>query len=1691
MPRKRKGGQSPARAPSGLPEGGSRGTSTGYRPSSMANKFTPGTSLSSSAEEDIVRNMKEMFSDLDPEVIYIVLSECDFKVENAMDSLLELSVAAADSGPILARVSGFERTAAALLSPHHFAEARSETDTAKPQLSSSSPTSFMTEDMDLLIDQEVQSLNAQQEVKGGHKSRQFSLTASHSQHMPLEALHLNSKQQCSGSSTEKQLQSLQIFGASSPLDQHSTFKDENSQGQEPVVDFKHLTTETPTDKNLPSVDLVALRRPSAFQVYTKQNPLNPLSEGAEDMASNATVGRTISKSITSNKKMDSSLSSSWNTDAPVFYPQVQENQGPAFITPVASNWPFEPRTVIPWHRPVSQAPLSLSAAIPRSWALPHPAPPPGQYSRLRLEGKVLVLLRGAPGAGKSTLARALLAYNPGGVILSTDDYFKVNEDYHFDSTVLGEAHSWNHNQAKIAFERGANPIIIDNTNMQGWEMKPYVVQALKHNYKVLFREPDTWWKNKPRELERRSTHGVRVETIRRMLDGYERFVTVQSIMGSQIPERKQQVATESRKQPGAIVPCPDLVGEPGQTDKNNKSHSQLISTLPDVSTVHDSNCSKSTQILQENTNMDTETLDTELDQQSVNQVIPDCIVESVINEDNCKDEMPVAFSESIRQRVRRERACRRPDSDSLEPAVVVKYTNHSDEDVRQKENTAEERAKSVEVKTLDFDGDWPSTGLLDQRQLRRHKRQHGKDNKDGEAKDNELGADNESTKNKDLSKSDITELQKLFDLIQTGAASINTDSSTLSSLSSSSDAELETDVKTDGRFEELQRLYDNVEQNLKEDKFKRVELPDCISDSKANETCITVRAPELDIEPTAGQHEINSNTSTENNEEIQDKEELCSSHVCQSLEFEGLVESESSLGEASGSQERKHRPIRRLGKQCKLALTFTQNCLESSVDSPECFAATAQDTDDPSLDLKPNIELCTEPGPKPDYEAPPSSFTQTESQDFALLWRVNHQNSLDTSVTEFSSNITVIYGDPTRFIPEMFCGTTAIQPTNHKEVPYHVLHEKSSQVVEKDLGTTQDQLDHLHILRRHFKLVTLDTLEDLYQKCQQDLEWTTNLLLDSGERFFRDDESEEEEDQSCARGGDEQVVNLRPCSDMLNVLQFKEQNSAGPDVVVEEIQQSNSAVCQPWSSSNTDSCGSITAPGLIPGTSVPQEKNNDSNETWLGTEERVPKSENKIDLSDNTQHKVTLQRDQEGGACGGSTSDAVGIEGLADEIQDDSCSMVEINRLLQAELEELDREEKHQEEERAKRQNVKEKRNQHIDIKSVELKLTTELALQLTELFGPVGVDPDTCFPEDCVLQMDLNLAKLLHQKWKESVQEKQKQAALSLQLLQESSAHWDNQELWPVEQSNPERFQVSTDGTPRDSRSDAGSRLPFMDHWNVSRPHVSLRNIIKEELVLQRNRETARQSQTVVAKRDGATLLKEDQLFARFPTIDRHFLQDIFRDNNYSLTQTELFLHSLLDEGPVKTVVAPEAPRITPHRAGSKDREKPVESVMPVYQDTEDPEYQDFRAEANLQRRRQLESFAKAAEAYKQGHKEVASFYAQQGHLHGQRMNEANHRAAVQIFERVNSSLLPQNILDLHGLHVDEALEHLNYVLEKKTRECEQGLCRPQLSVITGRGNHSLGGVARIRPAVRDYLTNKHYRFTEPKPGLVLVSLK
>ncbi|XP_030596469.1 NEDD4-binding protein 2 [Archocentrus centrarchus] len=1812
MPRRKKNGQSPARLPDGGPtERGNLGHSTSHPlpqayGGAMSSNFPPNT-----VKEKIVRQMQEMFSHLDPEVIYIVLSECDFKVENAMDSLLELSVAAEGTPPAPPPVSGFELTAAALLGPQHFSEPRPDTEPSKPSQQPSSPPSstLLTEELDLLVDRELETLTAQQDVDEEHRSSKYLSAGALLSSFPppplpqqaLPELLQSSLEHGSRGPSAEQLGpggylTEHKSGDSSSLDQLSTWEQKNSEGQQSVVNFAHLMTETSADTLKPPLDLAASGRPSAFQVYKKQDPTDTISENAGVMH---TDGGARSKMNTANPEPLDRLSPRWNLEAPVFFPRMHGNQMPAFITPVAqtpSNW------LPPWlsQGHLSQAPLKPFATIPKSWALPAAPQLPAHNSRLCLEGKVLVLLRGAPGSGKSTLARTLLEHNPGGAVLSTDDYFTRNGEYQFDPTALGEAHEWNHKRAKEAFEKGTNPIIIDNTNMQGWEMKPYVAQALKHGYRVLFREPDTWWKHKPKELVRRTTHSVHVESIRRMLEGYERFVTVQSIMRSQMPELKRQLLLQNRSSQltSSEAPCPDLVGQPRSAEGCQTSSSQLFSSLPDVSSV---GCSgevgmtedgthKSTESLNfqlgekptdsleasdENDDMDLGELDSELDAHlELNhpveeQRMPDCIVESVMNEDHCGDEMSVAFSESIRQRLRRERTSRR-----MEPADLVKDTNQLDSGTKVKEIMEEEEVEGAEVvryteekdipKTLNFLGDWPSEGPLKQREVRkreRHKEMHGKEDE---------GASQEGSEYKKTIRAqsgpDVTEAQKLLDLIQTGRATVSASSSLSPSLSLSSGEASEREDEADRSSEESHGSRSNSKErkrNMNRINGSRGDLPDCVLDWKPadsgivresrtddsdglkieNEGCseeerkstkpeigtgimsahlnpankenpssvlatnlvddsktleVTVCSNDMgnhSIEDEAAP-DVNISKYTENDRETAaETDGTYLSETCQTPVCEGSVETESSPS-TGGGQEGKLRQGRRSGKQCKLALTFTQNC-PLSVDCPD---TKAQNSDcchnssvgelnfnsNTSFDLKPNLDLSKfEASLEPPLLNPADTgcFTQTEPRDFALLWRLNHQtNPDDTASSACTSDLGVLYGDSSRFVPELSSAVSAadaVHPSGHREVPYRVVHEKGTQVGEKELGVTRDRLESLCILSRHFKLVSFDTLEDLYDKCSQDLEWATNLLLDSGEKFFRDEDVPADSNNTsglCAATC--QTVESISCPNALHEARSEDWPKATQHSTCETVSESEE------SQNNTDMSnlgGAVlvtSQPDAIP-----------SSEKSLDTDLSLPEAVKEGERSDNTEPKGISASDQDRGAWSKSLDNAI-IEKSGAEIEDEIASMEEVNRLLQAELEELEREQKQRREETRSRH--------HLDIQSVELKLPTELALQLTELFGPVGVDPGSCSADDYAVQMDLNLAKLLHQKWKETIQERQRQAALSFHLLQESSVHWgDSQAGIPgrQDQTQSANFLINTDGyMSLGSHPEACGPMPFMDHWSASRPHVSLREIMKEEQALQNNVEKTRQSRADLDQRNGATLLKENQLYSLFPTIDRHFLQDIFRDHNYNLRETELFLHSLLNEEPVKTVVAPEAPRSDHHRAASKERvkkQKPVESAVPSYQDTEDPEYEDFRAEAKLQRSRQLESFAKAAEAYKQGRKEVASFYAQQGHLHGERVREANHRAAVQIFERVNSSLLPSNILDLHGLHVNEALEHLAQVLQDKTKECEQGLCRPQLSVITGRGNHSQGGVARIRPAVIDYLTNKHYRFTEPKPGLVLVSLK
>ncbi|XP_033615869.1 NEDD4-binding protein 2-like 1 [Fukomys damarensis] len=138
------------------------------------------------------------------------------------------------------------------------------------------------------------------------------------------------------------------------------------------------------------------------------------------------------------------------------------------------------------------------------------------------------------------------------MIFSTDDFF-AREDgaYEFNPDFLEEAHEWNQKRARKAMRNGISPIIIDNTNLHAWEMKPYAVMALENNYEVIFREPDTRWKFNVQELARRNVHGVPREKIHRMKERYEHNVTFHSVLHAEKPSRMNRNQDRNNASPSS------------------------------------------------------------------------------------------------------------------------------------------------------------------------------------------------------------------------------------------------------------------------------------------------------------------------------------------------------------------------------------------------------------------------------------------------------------------------------------------------------------------------------------------------------------------------------------------------------------------------------------------------------------------------------------------------------------------------------------------------------------------------------------------------------------------------------------------------------------------------------------------------------------------------------------------------------------------------------------------------------------------------------------------------------------------------------------------------------------------------------------------------------------------------------------
>jgi len=101
--------------------------------------------------------------------------------------------------------------------------------------------------------------------------------------------------------------------------------------------------------------------------------------------------------------------------------------------------------------------------------------------------KNLILLRGLPGSGKSSLGEIIL-HCPGSNtpdVLSADNFFMDDKgNYNFDATKLKQAHNDCQQKCAERMKLEISRIVIANTFTEKWEMDPYYEMAERYKYRI-------------------------------------------------------------------------------------------------------------------------------------------------------------------------------------------------------------------------------------------------------------------------------------------------------------------------------------------------------------------------------------------------------------------------------------------------------------------------------------------------------------------------------------------------------------------------------------------------------------------------------------------------------------------------------------------------------------------------------------------------------------------------------------------------------------------------------------------------------------------------------------------------------------------------------------------------------------------------------------------------------------------------------------------------------------------------------------------------------------------------------------------------------------------------------------------------------------------------------------------------------
>ncbi|BDA46923.1 probable NEDD4-binding protein 2 at C-terminar half [Coccomyxa sp. Obi] len=147
---------------------------------------------------------------------------------------------------------------------------------------------------------------------------------------------------------------------------------------------------------------------------------------------------------------------------------------------------------------------------------------------------------------------------------------------------------------------------------------------------------------------------------------------------------------------------------------------------------------------------------------------------------------------------------------------------------------------------------------------------------------------------------------------------------------------------------------------------------------------------------------------------------------------------------------------------------------------------------------------------------------------------------------------------------------------------------------------------------------------------------------------------------------------------------------------------------------------------------------------------------------------------------------------------------------------------------------------------------------------------------------------------------------------------------------------------------------------------------------------------------------------------------------------------------------------------------------------------YQEQRAEALMLKQEMEMRYAEARKAWERRDHSLAQQLRQRAHQCRDRYRAAQAAASENIFKKKNQ--LVQNFweVELHGLHVNEAIEKTDNIY----RALKNLPSTKRLQLITGKGLHSEGNIARLLPAIIGYLEEKNLDYRVLNGGCVSVDI-